>query len=206
MQSALQTILASATLANLHEKEYERVRISGPVSLRRFMQWDAGNLDKEFVDAMTEYTYIHSRTSDLNTESSFSWDTARSVRSTIQTELDKCGNDSVTGLLRYVSNIQNFFTEQVGKERGTSLELSNVGVWKTSAEQMEQGWKIGRCVFSQSPNVTGAAIAVSAVTGGDGCLVLLFTWHNSTVENMFVEKVVRSVEQEVQSLLNGEGN
>ncbi|KAF2634812.1 hypothetical protein P280DRAFT_212505 [Massarina eburnea CBS 473.64] len=201
MQGTLQSLLASATLANLDEQEYSRVRISGPISLRRFMRWDGGSLDDEFVNGVSEYTLVHGREAE---NESISWDTARTVRAAIQTELDKKGSNSVIGLLRYVSDMHKFFTEQVGKERGNSLELSNVGGWKASRGAGGTGegwrWKVGRCAFSQSPNVTGAALAVSVVTGGDGCAVLVFTWHDGIVEDMFVERVVGTVERAVETI------
>lgn len=206
MTGTLQCIVASAVLANLDPEKYERVKGDGPISMRRFMKWDGGNIEDEFVSGITAYTYVHTRrASSAPVSSSFSWNDARGVCTAINKELDKKGHDSVVGLLRWVNDIHKYFTDQVGKERSNTFEMSNIGVYreKKGGDDGESGWKIGRCVFSQCPNVTGAAFATNWVTGGDGCAVVTFTWHEGIVEGDVMEKVIKSVEEEVEKLLRG---
>lgn len=199
----LQCIIASATLSNLDTEKYERVKVDGPISLRQLMKWDGGNLDDEFVNGMTEYGYVHKRAT-TQSSSSFSWNEARSVRAAIQEELGKKGSNSVVGLLRYVSDIQKYFLEQVGNERTDTFEMSNIGLLKVKSEEGQEnaGWKIGRCTFSQSPNVAGAAFAASTVTGGDGCAVIIFSWYEGIVEGEMMGRVIRDVEKEIEGVLS----
>jgi hypothetical protein len=208
MTGTLQCIIASAVLSSLDPEKYDRVKVDGPISMRRFMKWDGGNIEDEFVSGMTEYTYVHTRpTATSPLPSSFSWDDARAVRAAIQKELDKKGQNSVVGLLRWVDDIQKYFTDQLGQERTNTFELSNIGVYRQKKGQRngigERGgdWAIGRCMFSQCPNVAGAAFASSVVTGGDGCAVVSFTWFEGIVEGGMMESVVRSVEKEVEGLV-----
>lgn len=65
--------------------------------------------------------------------------------------------------------------------------------------------KIGRMVFSQSASVIGCAIQVSVITGGDGCLVLVFSWQKGVVEDEFVEEVMGMVEREVRVMGETDG-
>jgi len=205
MTGTLECIIASAVLANLDPDKYERVKVDGPISMRRFMKWKGGSLDDELVSGMTEYAYVHARPASSSPPSpSTSWEDARGVRAAIQKELDKNGRNSVVGLLRWVDDIQKFFTDQLGKERANSFEMSNVGVYREKKVEEGNGkWKIGRCVFSQCPNVAGAAFAANVVTGGDGCAVLVFTWYEGIVDGVLMEKVSTSVEKEIEALVGG---
>jgi hypothetical protein len=204
MTGTLECIIASAILANLDPDEFDKVKVDGPISMRRFMKWDSESLENEFVNGVTEYRYVHSRKSGSAAgASSFSWEDARGVRAAIQKELDKKGRDSGVGLLKYVSDMQGFFTGHLGKERGNSFEMSNIGAWREKKGESSEGWEIGRCTFSQSPNVAGAAFATSVVTGGDGCAVVVFTWYEGIVEEGLMEKVAESVEAEVEELVTG---
>ncbi|KAF2678183.1 hypothetical protein K458DRAFT_349031 [Lentithecium fluviatile CBS 122367] len=205
MTGTLQCIVASAVLANLDPEKYERVKVDGPISMRRFMKWDGGNIEDEFVSGMTEYSFVHTRAaSSVPFSSRFSWDDARGVRAAIQKELDKKGHNSVVGLLRWVDDIHKYFTDQVGEERSNTFEMSNIGVYREKKVDGggEGGWKIGRCVFSQCPNVAGAAFASNWVTGGDGCAVVAFTWLEGIVEGELMEKMIKSLEEEVEKLLS----
>lgn len=201
LTGTLQCIIASATLSNLDPEKFERVKANGPISMRRFMKWDGGELEDVFVNGMTEYNYVHARSASPSSASSFSWDEARSVRAAIQTELDKNGNNSVVGLLRYVSDIHKLFTDKIGQERANSFEMSNIGAYKAKQKDGDEGWRLGRVIFSQCPNVTGPAFAASVATGGDGCAVITFTWFEGIVEGEMMDKVARNVEREIEVLL-----
>lgn len=110
-------------------------------------------------------------------------------------------------MLKYV---KDFHTElclsKVGKERGASYEVTNVGVFDplppppSSSGGGEDRPKIGRMVFSQSASVIGCAIEVSVIMGGDGCLVLVFAWQEGAVEDGLVGKIMDGVEREVREL------
>ena len=118
-------------------------------------------------------------------------DVARRVQSELATEVIKKGANNPIALLSYVSDVQAFFTAKIGTEREITAEVSNIGVCRTRGQEFEKdtttasqsvkldnqthSWTIARMVFSQSANHTGPLISLSAVTGGDGCLVMSFT-------------------------------
>ncbi|KAJ4294093.1 Alcohol acetyltransferase [Kalmusia sp. IMI 367209] len=193
----LQAAIATAILSSIDAEKYDSVAGSGPVSLRSMLKWDGGSLSDEFVLALAEYKYTHVRAS---TSPSAFWDEARAVRAAIQTELAKKGSDNVVSLLRYMSNMHKFFTDKVGKDRSISFETSNLGVLKVESGK-EAGWRIGRCVFSQSPNVTSSPVVCTVITGGDGCCVLAFSWLEGVLGGELVGRIVESVGRQIEALV-----
>lgn len=203
VQATLECSVAASLLATLPSDRYDKVRASGPISMRSLLRNDGKPVaDDDFVLALSQYTHLHTRASDM--PGAFSWSEARAVRSSIRDEVAKQGADNVVSLLRYVSDMHSYFTDKIGQERDTSFELSNLGVVKTG-DGSEGGWKLGRCVFSQTPNVTGPPIACSVVTGGDGCCVLAFSWLDGVVEEEMVRAVVQGVKTQVEKLAGESG-
>lgn len=62
----------------------------------------------------------------------------------------------------------------------------------------ERDWKVGKMVFSRCAFVSGSAISTSVVTGGDGCLVLGFSWQEGIVEEELVDEVMAGVREEIE--------
>jgi hypothetical protein len=206
--ATLQVVVTSALLANLGS-EFGVVKGGGPISLRPDIKSFNLNTDVDIDQAMgvyvSQYGYMHSRfpSSSPSTPAlaSFSWDEARAVRQTIVQEVAKMGSNSMVGLLRWVSDLQSFFTKRIGLPRGDSFEVSNVGVFKAGDMEGKEGWKIGRTVFSQCGAVVGVAFGVSVVTGGDGCAVMAFSWLDAVVQDGFMENVIEGVEEAIEKLL-----
>ncbi|KAL5386477.1 hypothetical protein DPSP01_004203 [Paraphaeosphaeria sporulosa] len=203
LQATLECCIATALFSVLPAEAYDKVNASGPISMRSLIRHEGQPVgDDEFILALAEYTHMHDRTSHPLSSEKFPWEEARAVRSTIQTEVSKQGADNVVSLLRYVSDIHKYFTEKVGQERAVSFELSNLGLIKAGTGAGD-GWTLGRCVFSQSPHITGPPIVCSAVTGGDGCCVLTFGWLDGVVDDEMARAVVESVEKLIQGLVGG---
>lgn len=198
--ATLQCLLAAAIFANISPTSYDKVKITGPISLRRFIDIPKDQM----TNAVTEYEYTHQRPplsspdSAPNVLHNFSWDEARSLKTTIDAEVAKKGSDNEAALLKYVTNIHSLFTERLGKERDATAEVSNLGVWKGGAQGR---WKVGRMTFSQCPNPVACPFGVSVVTGGDGNACLTFCWSSGAVEEGFVVRVVEGVERGVEELV-----
>ncbi|KAB8256712.1 alcohol acetyltransferase [Aspergillus pseudonomiae] len=193
--AALQTVIARSLFTHLPESS-TKVKCSGAMSNRRWLP------DPITEDSMgvwvQEYTEDYSR-KDLD-EASFPWSVTVRSRATIEKELSKEGKDTTANLLRYVNDYQNeLYLSKVGLPRSSTYEVSNVGAF-TSSTSAEGIPRVGRVVFSQSASVTGSAFGVSVVSGGDGCLVLMFTWQKGVVEDLFILNVIESVRKEVYDL------
>jgi hypothetical protein len=197
--ATLQCLLAASLFAALPAEHYEKLKIEGPISMKRWLDVR----EKDMTIAITVYSYLHSRpaTSTLDVLGHFSWDEARAVKCTIMAEVAKEGCDSPIALLKYVSDMPQYFKEKLGKERDPTTEISNVGVWQGKQEPGDK-WRVGRMVFSQCPNLVRGAFAVSAVTGGDGNAVLNFCWCEGAVEEEFIAKVIEGVRNGIEGLDN----
>lgn len=108
-----------------------------------------------------------------------------------------------------IADMRAWLKGMVGKERGSSFDVSNLGVVRGNVEGEAEGggedgvakrWDIGRVVFSRSAWVSGSAFTASVVTGGDGCLVLGFVWQEGVVGNEFVKRIVELVEKQIEVL------
>lgn len=204
--ATLQCLLASSLFVALPADEFDKIKITGPMAARRFL---AGLEDAQMTNALMQWDFTHNRPLSVQNEEKtanalryFSWDEAQSVKSTIQSVLAQAGRDNSIALLKYVSNMHSFFTDQQGKQRASSAELSNIGVYKPKGEGM---WQIGRMTFSQCANPTSGAFGVSVVTGGDGCASLNFSWCEDAMEEGLLEKVVEGVRDGVRDLVTRGG-
>jgi len=95
--------------------------------------------------------------------------------------------------------MRSFFQGKVGKERGSCFHVSNLSVMKVEGKGKGQ-WEIGRVIFSRSAFVSGSAIAVGVMTGGDRCLTMGFCWQEGAVERDVVEMVVEKVSVGIEGL------
>lgn len=203
----LECLLAASLFTHLPADQFDKIKFSNPMAMRRFLK-DVP--DNQMTNALTQFEFTHNRPSSLASEDkpnstvlqNFSWSDARSVKSTLTSELTKAGADNPIALLKYVSNMHDFFNSMLGKPRLASMELSNIGMYKDKDEAGK--WKIGRVTFSQCPNPTGAAICVNVVTGGDGNASVNFCWFEGAVERELVEKVVEGLRDGVGALIDSE--
>lgn len=211
--AALSTLLAA--VLTFHVAGYKYLSIDIPISLRPVLSVP----NDQMVNAITSHTHTFSETflfdcaynPDVLTY--FSWAMARELKGTLTSEVAKQGIDSPIALLRYVSDMHKFFTQKLGTERDSSAEVSNLGVWRdpsssvnaasmenaagNTASKKQAEWKMGRMVFSQSSNLTGPPISLSAVTGPDGCLALNFTWSK---DDKSLQRVPSSMKEAILKL------
>ncbi|KAJ4369393.1 Alcohol acetyltransferase [Didymella sp. IMI 355093] len=186
--ATLSTLLASVIVEILGPL-CDEIKIGMPISLRPVL--NVGK--KQMLNAITNHTSIFRRSDFVEElEDETYWKIARRVKSELAVEVSKEGTDNPIALLKYVSNMHDYFNEKLGRERETTAEVSNLGVYRPQTLNTEENlvspkrslqledesssWAIGRMVFSQSLNHTGPAICLSAVTGGDGCLAMSFNW------------------------------
>jgi hypothetical protein len=125
------------------------------------------------------------------------WALAREFQEAKLAELSRLPNDNFIGLLPYVKNLHRMFSSRIGKARGVTYTMSNIGTLRAEGEG--NSWKIERVVFSQSGMGTGPAMAfnVASVTGGP--LVVSVTWLEGVDENL-IDALVKDVENGVRSI------
>lgn len=212
--TALQTLLAGAIFSHLPAR-YTTLTCTVPLSARRLLPQDAGITDDAigvwYQDMSETYTRGNFKQHQGTSIDVLPWSEAQRSRRSVEKALALNGANAGVNLLRFVNNFQQeLFLSKVGKDRGQSLEVSNLGLFKTAHSSKRDGdgneVKIGRMIFTQSSGVTASAIQVSVITGTDGCLVLGVSWQQGVVDDELVEKVLDSVEAEVHRLTNGAVN
>lgn len=203
--AALQALVASALFATL-PKNYSALQCDGAISNRRWLSDDQITDDslgvwvQDFAEHYRREGFAkQDDDGDDGNGVSFSWDEARRSKRHLDRILASRGKNSKMYLLKYVNDYANeLFLPKVGKDRDGSFEVSNIGVFRSSIES-EDGPRVGRMVFSQSANVCGAALAMSVVTGADGCLTLGFTWQSGVVDDDLVSAVIAAVKKELNA-------
>lgn len=143
-----------------------------------------------FIDAFSQY-YMRTNLS------SFTWDEARRSKATINSYLKTGGQEVNVARLQSVGDMRGFFLGKLGKERGSSFDVSNIG-GLAGGEGGE--WRMGKMVFSRSAFVSGSAFSTGVVTGPDGCLVFGFVWQEGVVERELMEGVIEKVRCEIERL------
>lgn len=203
----LETVIARSLLRHL-EPTYTTLKCCNAVSTRRWLP------DVVTDDSIGVWVEDFAQWYDRNATSGveFPWTEAQRSRKAIEHTLEQRGKNASSNLLRYVRDFHHeLFLSQLGRERATSYEISNLGIVGIGAAKQGEGEgegdvdeksrpTLGRMVFSQSANLVGGAIMVSSVTGGDGCLSVTFTWQRGIVEEELIERVIGSMREEFNSL------
>lgn len=195
--AALQIMVARSFFTHL-PTTFSQIQCSGALSTRRWLP-ESIITDDSIGVWVQDYHECYSR-NDLTTDF-FPWDRATQSRQTIQDVLSLQGKNASPNLLKYVNDIhQELFLSKIGQQRKSSFEMSNVGAFASGSIDTAKP-QIGRMLFSQSASVTGSAVEVSVVSGGDGCLVLAFSWQKGVVEADFVKAVIENTEKELHTLV-----
>ncbi|RAK96892.1 uncharacterized protein BO80DRAFT_428718 [Aspergillus ibericus CBS 121593] len=194
--AALQAAIARALFTHLPQN-YTKVNLTGAISSRR---WLKGEITEQSMGVwVMDFGESFVRKQVNKYPDAFPWGEARKSRATIERTLSRRGKNTGVGLLKFVDNFQDFLQGKIGKDRGESFEVSNVGVLNPNQAEDSSRPQIGRVMFSQTPNATGAALVVSSITGGDGSLVLGITWQKGVAEPELFDAVIETLVKELHN-------
>jgi hypothetical protein len=178
LTSTLQTILAAA-LFRLLPQEYAMIQVDCAISLR---PWLAPSVLADSIGCLVDNfsTRYH--------WGPFDWDEVRRTKDVIDAVMKKRGGDNLCGKIRQIPDLKSWFEGQMGQQRPSAMELSNIGKFGPSLEFDDFG--IEGILFSQSAGACSGAIKVSIATGRDERLSLGFSWQGGVVENDFVDRLI----------------
>ncbi|BCR99203.1 putative NRPS-like protein biosynthetic cluster [Aspergillus luchuensis] len=198
--SAIHTAVARSLLAHLPE-EYTRLEAFSAMSSRRWLKEEEGITDQSMgVWVMDFRESFFRKQMDQYSSDSFPWEVARASCATIKQVLSREGKDTSVGLLKY-ADMWKYIQSQIGKDRDRSFKTSNLGVVK-SAQEGESWPQIRQMMFTQPFDGLSAPLAVSSITGGDGCLVLGIIWQKGLAESEMFEGVVDGIATELHNAAN----
>ncbi|KAH7361593.1 hypothetical protein B0T11DRAFT_327758 [Plectosphaerella cucumerina] len=116
--------------------------------------------------------------------------------------------DQPVGLLRYASSVRQWLAGKVGSERGSSFELSNIGLFDPDRDggAAPGGPRIVKAMFAQPGHVTSSAIAFNVLCLKGGVLAYTATWQVGALgipaedEEAFVTKVCDGIDADFAAL------
>jgi hypothetical protein len=129
------------------------------------------------------------------------WKVATTFRTEMTNEISRMPNDSLIGLIPYVTDMSKFLTSMVGKPRSETYELSNVGALKNEVENGK--WRIQRVIFTQSGMATGPAVGFNVASVAGGPLVISATWLEGDIDEGLVDEVVKDIDRGLKSIAEG---
>ncbi|KAH6629307.1 alcohol acetyltransferase [Boeremia exigua] len=104
-------------------------------------------------------------------------------------------------IFKTVPDVAQVFSSAIGKERDAGFEVSNLGQFSGfDKEPVKTSWRVGRMTFSRSSVVSGSAVTMSAVSGGDNALTVGFSWQDNVVEDGLVRNLVVRVKELAEHL------
>ena len=133
----------------------------------------------------------------------------RQLLQDLQTSKSAFPVDNILSLLQYLSDYHAYFRKQLGRPRGATFEVSNLGVFRPSpsppaednaAEDEGHGWNIERVLFTQGGSVVGNALSFNCASVEGGPLTVSLTWQEGAVETILAERLLQLVEETLMSL------
>ncbi|KAL8710648.1 MAG: hypothetical protein Q9220_004872 [cf. Caloplaca sp. 1 TL-2023] len=117
------------------------------------------------------------------------WDTARDFHAQMRDELARCPQDTMLGLIPYISDPVKFYRKKFDKPREATFEVSNLGVVpKTSL--LPGVLDLESMTFTQGAQPVATAFSVNCVGVQEGALRMAVTWQDSVVEERVLDAVI----------------
>lgn len=197
--------LISNILLQILPSDIEALTCIIPVSLR---PWLPREIVSGAIGCWFDAFKVQLRHHDHDSDSQFaaSLDIWPQAQKTSKDIADCLTNTSPSGepyttvaIFQCIPDVSPIFLGTIGNARDAAFELSNLGVFPDARPAGDKGdnedntWQVGRVTFSRSAVVSGAALTIGAVTGGDGRLTLGFTWQDGVVADSVVETVITRI-------------
>ncbi|EXJ71555.1 uncharacterized protein A1O5_05363 [Cladophialophora psammophila CBS 110553] len=197
--SALSSLIATV-LFSILPPATESLTCIIPVNLRPWLKLEcdvAGNAIGTYFDAFR----VQFRRPDGNIQCPNSTDIWPGAHKTSREIVNYLGDLSPSGelytavaIFKAIPDVSVIFTSTIGKDRDAAFEVSNLGAFPSSIKAgTDLLWQLGRVTFSRSSVVSGSAVTLSIVSGGDGGLTMGFSWQDGVVEDSLVDSLIEGI-------------
>lgn len=132
---------------------------------------------------------------DQDLEEALVWPLAATWRAEMKKKLASLPNDDITGLMDYVTDWQKWWEGKMGKHRGATWEVSNIGLIspKSVGYHSLGVWDIRRSFFTQPASLAGPAFAVNVTGVERGEVTLTLNWQGGVIEDAIVDGIVEDL-------------
>lgn len=187
------TAVVSATLFPLLPPGVEGLTCTIPVSLRPWIKLPCkdtqGAMGNYFDAFKTQVLRRHMAVPDSRWPDI--WSMAANISESIKNHRTNCSPSgepyTAIAALKTLPDVSLLFTSSIGKDRDAALEVSNLGAFpQPDTAEIDSTWRVGRMTFSRSSVVSGSAVTINVVTGGDGAASIGFSWQDGVVEESVV--------------------
>lgn len=163
-----------------------------PISLRPF----SGIPDDVFCDHVSRWRTHAPLTISIT------WDRAREAAETLKTIASNGVAVRDLGLLSYVQGkFPGFFQGQMGKKRGATFALSNLGVLPKSMREHSDGWTIGKTAFCSTDVVAGPTCNFDVIGHGDGGITVAVTRDERGLDGEVVGRLVEEFRRNLEGVI-----
>ncbi|THH03478.1 hypothetical protein EW145_g6223 [Phellinidium pouzarii] len=188
-------ILSKLLLSQPDSRKYKRLSISVPVSLRPLAHVPA--------TAMCELVSAYQPFPAFCTE--FSWERAAAFADELHQAVPP-SRQTIGTLKLLFGHYEAYFKGHLGAKRKASLELSNIGAFKTAhtggepqAEDDAPRWRVGDTYFAQCDVLIGAPLQVFVTGSPDGGVNICVTWSQG-LEDTMAEAFVKGLQIAIEDL------
>lgn len=154
------------------------------------------------ADSIGDYACSHDMTVHrrmLENGDDWLWETARSIKGKLKTEISRGDQDLNPGLLRYAHSIRQYFLQKTGRARLHTFELSSIVADKPSTRNNES-WSISNLGFVQSASSEGGPFSLSTISFKGEGLTLGFSWGEGNLPEDMIESIVKILLESVDRL------
>lgn len=148
--------------------------------------WDAGSV-ADLRRGLSEQ--------DQGLEGGLMWDLAATWRAEMKKKLTSLPNDDISGLMGYVTDWQKWWEGKIGKRRGATWEVSNIGLISPRSVGYHSlgAWDIRRSFFTQPAFLAGPGFAVNVTGVERGEVTLTLNWQGGVIEDAIIDGVVEDL-------------
>ncbi|KAJ5373914.1 hypothetical protein N7517_005920 [Penicillium concentricum] len=195
LTGVIQAILAASLFANL-TSEFCYLRTAGQIS-------PSGTIGNPIAAPCSRYIVTHDRAQGWNVASV--WNEAQRIHTASKSELsEKMRKNGLIGLLRHEGDDTKYTRET----SGVSAAVSSMGSFqdpKSSVSQEQRQWQTRRVICSNYNTEIGAALWITLVVGGDGCLIMGFSWLEGIIEEVWLDQVIATMRRMIEEPLHADG-
>ncbi|KAH6963316.1 hypothetical protein DER45DRAFT_517705 [Fusarium avenaceum] len=106
------------------------------------------------------------------------WKAAKTIRNDVQERLDLGLTNSVVGLMKLVTDWQEYHRDTLKKPRELSWIVTNIGVMDSQPKNGGSSWSLQKARFSLCADVAGPAMQIGVASVKGGGLDIDLTWQD----------------------------